>query len=175
MARSRRHFNIPTKVGETHSLTTSNGPTQGSNVALRNYPVRKQNEEMSHRWYQVLALHLAGMSGKDIAETTGYEPNTVSVILNHESMRALRQQLLADHWKEFEALQAKTIDVIRTQLDSQDAKIQLLAANMWLKAMGKYGQKITPLSISAEDVVVQILNQASGPSDISIKEKCAKS
>ena len=140
--------------GEEYALTTTSGrlvPHLGVKRGDVSSPV------ISHRWYYVLALHLAGKTQEEIGEEVGYTPATVSRILNDKQMVRLRQQLLEDSWKEFEALQNKVIGVIRDKLASQDEGVQLAAVNIWLKAAQKYGQKLTGVNVTAEDVVLNIM------------------
>ena len=140
------------KVGIDHALTVTNGRL------VPNLTRMNPSDKINHRWYKVLALHLAGESNAQIAEECGYEVSTVSVILNNKDMIALRQQLLSDSWKEFEALQAQVIGVIKNKLKSQDEGVQLAAVQIWMKAAQKYAQKLTGINVTAEDVVLQIMN-----------------
>jgi len=119
-----------------------------------------EHRSIPHRYYFVLSLHLAGKTLEEISELSGYQPNTICAILAKEEVIAVRQQLLRATSDEFEALFSEVVGVIRDCLKSKDERVQLEAAEKWFKAHGKY----TPtsaggLNITAEDVVVQILNQ----------------
>jgi hypothetical protein len=72
--------------------------------------------------------------------------------------------MLHDIDKEFEALYSRVVEEIRYCLQDADPRIRLDACEKWLKAHGKFqpNQK-TQVNITAEDVVVQILNQYSQP------------
>jgi len=121
-----------------------------------------------HRF--VLELHLAGhavqrsLPGKpSICELTGYSPAMVYRILASEEIQALKQQVMRAYDQEFEALYPEVVQAIREGLaDGNDMQTRLAASKLWLKAHGKLqpdnqGQ----VNVTAEDVVIQILNQAS--------------
>lgn len=127
---------------------------------MRRHLTKKETVPVSHKYQYVLALHLAGKTVKEIEALTKYRPSTIYKILKLPNVEALRQQLLDHTSKEFEALYDKTVDAIRCGLDSMDPKIRLEAADKWLKAHGKYGKSEgTQVNITAEDIVMNILNQ----------------
>lgn len=145
------------------SLLLSSTPDR---YQVRRRVTRKETDPVSHRHQYVLALHLAGRRVHEIEELTGYKPPTIYHILSEPNVLALRQQLLNHTSKEFEALFGKTVEAIRQGLDSADAKIQLEAADKWLKAHGKYQKSEgTQVNITAEDIVMNILNQKLEVSD----------
>jgi len=116
---------------------------------------------ISARWQFVLALHLSGKKVNEISELSGYSPATIYGILKHEDIIGLRQQILHYTASEFEALFEKVVDTVKDKLESGDERVQLEAVNIWMKAHGKFApkQSETQVKITAEDVVVQILNQ----------------
>lgn len=113
------------------------------------------------RWYNVLALHLAGKKLNEIKTETGYSAPMIYRILNHKTIQAVRQQLLDHTQQEFEALFSRVVENIREQLNSKDDQVRLAAQQQWLKANGKFAPKQAgqTISVTAEDVVFQILNQ----------------
>ncbi len=134
--------------------------------AMRRHFTRKETDPVSHRHQYVLALHLAGKKVSEIEQLTNYRPPTIYKILSQPNVIALRQQLLNHTEKEFEALFGKTVDAIREGLGCGDLKIQLEAADKWLKAHGKYQKSEgTQVNITAEDIVMNILNQKLEVSD----------
>lgn len=114
-----------------------------------------------HRWMVVLDLHLAGKKVSEIQQITAYSPAMIYRILDDERITALRQQKLEYYDKEFLALQPKVNDAVRKGLDSEDKYLE--AASLWLKHSGKglsqgEGQQ---LNVTAENVAIQLLQQAS--------------
>lgn len=112
------------------------------------------------RWYQVLALHLAGKTPNEIMTETGYSSAMYYRILNHPSIQAVRQQLLDQTQQEFEALFNRVVTNIREQLDDPDPMVRLSAQNQWFKANGKFQPKKdeTDKNLTAEEVVAKLLN-----------------
>lgn len=129
--------------------------------AVRRHVTRKETDPVSHRHQYVLALHLSGKKVPEISQLTGYKPVTIWTILKAKNVEYMRQQLLNQTSREFEALYEKVVDTIRDGLGSPDLKIALEAADKWLKAHGKYGKSEggTTVNITAEDIVMNILNQ----------------
>jgi hypothetical protein len=140
------------------SLLTSSTPDR---FAMRRHLRRDEKSPVSHRYQYVLALHLSGKKATEIMALTKYSSATVYKILSDPAVIAMRQQLLNHTAKEFEALFPKVVDGIRACLDSGDPKTVLDAADKWLKAHGKYQKSEgTQINITAEDIVMNILNQA---------------
>jgi len=112
------------------------------------------------RWYQVLALHLAGKTPNEVMAETGYSSAMYYRILNHPSIQSVRQQLLDQTQQEFEALFNKVVENIRKQLDSGDPMVRLAAQNQWFKANGKFQPKNVEgeKKLTAEEVVAKLLN-----------------
>lgn len=145
---------------ETRSVMT---PLPGTcpTRAPRNRRRKGIFQEVSHLWFYVLSLHLAGHTTWEICEVTGYQPSTIYTILNDPRTVAVRQQMLYNTDKEFEALFSKVVGTIRNGLNSSEFADQMKAADMWLKANGKYQKKeeAQGVTVTAEDVVINILNQ----------------
>jgi hypothetical protein len=135
-------------------LTTNTQPTVYHKQPNANNPIPL-------KWHTVLALHLSGKKDKEIALETGYTANSVWRILNHKDVQYVRQQLLANTQKEFEAQFVKVVDNVNKGLDDPDAKIRAIYINMWLKAHGKFANESKgngQVNITAEDVVLNMLN-----------------
>ena len=127
----------------------------GSDVSLR------------HRF--VLELHLAGhlptknKPGKSsIHELTDYSPAMIHRILANPDVQALRQQIMYYYDQEFESLFPDVIEAVSDGLVTDDMSQRLSAAKLWLKAHGRAQPQAQGgnVNITAEDVVVQILNMA---------------
>jgi hypothetical protein len=119
------------------------------------------------KYHKVLAMHLAGkpVGSKDvegsICQETGYAPATVYKILADERVVQIRQQLLNHTQTEFEALYPAVVNSLRKDLLSGQPDRENRARDQWLHAAGKYqsGSQSTNVTLTAEDIVVQILNQ----------------
>ena len=131
-----------------------------NNQAYNQRPAPADRNTVPLRWFNVLALHLAGHSAELIAEETGYSLNSVYRILKHGDVLYVRQQLLESTQQEFEALFKKVVHAVRNGLDDPDPKVGLMASSLWLKAHGKFAPERSGVNmpITAEDVVIQILN-----------------
>jgi hypothetical protein len=123
--------------------------------------VSRMNHPIPNRHYYVLALHLKGLNYDEISELSGYAISTIASILKTDAVIQVRQQLLAATQDEFEALFSKVVASIREALDYGDLDQKLAASEKWLKAHGKYSSTNQGLQVNltAEDIVVQILNQ----------------
>lgn len=161
-------YNIPMS-----SILTSSVPDKYNQMR---HVTKKEVRPVSHRYRFVLELHLAGYKVKnrlgtetepDICELTGYKEATVYSILSDPSVVALRQQIMINHDKEFETQYSLVIDAVKTSLDPrQPATVRLQAAKLW----GEYHKKFQKvevnqtLNVTAEDIVVQIMNGSYQPS-----------
>ena len=143
-------------MSETHTLLQSPVNTfsglRASRVSRKGVP---------HKWYEVLAMHLAGRRPAEIQALTGYSSAAYYRILASPDVIALRQQMLEDVSKDFEALWPKVINNIREQLDSIDEKTQLAAQQQFFKATGRFAPVTTENGdkASASDIVKQLLAQ----------------
>lgn len=137
---------------------------QGEQPLLHIAP-RKQGSEkipIPPRYHLVLSLHLAGKKGNQIAEITGYSKQTIYRILKNEAVTGIRQLLLDGVQMEFEALYEKVVETIERNLEDPDPAIQMQAVNSYLRERERITGKQGSVNITAEDVVVQILNQYGG-------------
>lgn len=141
------------------ALTVSSVP---STFQQRRRLKRNDYEPIPSKYMAVLAHHLSGKTVRMICDLTGYKSPTIYKILSDERVVQIRQQLMKVTESEFEALYANVVQVIRSGLTDADMDIALRSADMWLKAHGKYKSTQTVQNITAEDVVIQILNQARG-------------
>lgn len=123
---------------------------------------RKRNDivPIPHRWFEVLSMHLAGRKRDEILKETGYSLGTYYRIMQNPRTLAVRQQLLAMYQDDFEALFAKVINNLHTQLDSEDMKTAQTAQAQWLRTAKEH--KIVSKNLtsedSAEDIVAKMLN-----------------
>ena len=138
-----------------NALTVSSGPDCYS----RNRPVKKSDyEPLPLKWKVVLDYRLAGKKVREIRALTGLSIPRIYHILADERTLQAKQFLLEQTQEEFSALFEKVVDAVRLNLE--DPEKQLEAASLWLKANGKFREGgSTTVNITAEDVVMQILNQ----------------
>lgn len=137
-------------------------PVEGDSSYRFHRPTTKKDyRPVPVRWQVVLSLHLAGKTCKEITELTGYSQAMVYRILDNKDVQYIRQQLMDQTQMEFEALFSKVTKNIREQLESKDEVVRLAAQNQWFKANGRFTPKQSKVAdtITAEDIVIQILNQ----------------
>jgi macrodomain Ter protein organizer (MatP/YcbG family) len=105
---------------------------------------------------------MAGKQITEIKEETGYADSTIYGILKDDRVVQVRQQLLKGLDDELEVLYKDAIQAVRTALKAEDIDTQLKGADMFFKVQGKYKEKggNTTINISAEDVALQLINQA---------------
>lgn len=152
----------PSSEKEKEELPTAPALLQSYNPELRNKRKPRRNDlvPIPHKWFEVLAMHLAGKPTREIVEETGYTSASVYRIMNSPRTQAVRQQLLSSYQDEYEALFGKIINNIRVQLDSDDIKVQQTAQQQWLNSEKKFRSlKLAQVpGESAEDVVARMLN-----------------
>lgn len=132
--------------------------SQGTKLSYGRKMKSTDYRPVPYRWMQVLDLHLAGVKVKGIQESTGYSPAMIYRILDDPRTLQLRQQRMEYYDKEFQALQPKVNEAVRKGLDSQDKYLE--AAAIWLKHSGKGIGEQTVVNVSAENVAMQILQEA---------------
>jgi hypothetical protein len=128
------------------------------------YQVKRKRDKVrpvSARWKFVLSLHLSGAKAEEIRSITGYSLVSISKILNHPGVVFLRQQIMSDLDKEFEAQYRKVVAAVDSSLEpGKPDVIKLQGAKLW----GDYHKKFQKvevnqtLNVTAEDVVFQIMN-----------------
>jgi hypothetical protein len=120
-------------------------------------------EKIPSLWFYILSLHLAGKPAKQISELVDRHPLTIYKILKDPRVVQVRQQILDGVGNEFEALYSDVVQTIRDGINDPDIEVRLTAADKWLKAHGKYGSSNQVVNhLTAEDVVINILNQNGG-------------
>lgn len=140
-------------------MTTLMQAPEGDQSYRFHRPSKKNDyQPVPLRWMHVLHLHLAGRTIPEIKRLTGYSVGMIYRILGDEKVQHVRQQLLEHTQREFEALFADVVQVVREGLEDPDPRIRLEATNQWLKAHGKFREgSVNIENITAEDVVFQIL------------------
>ena len=145
----------------------SNGHTlfQSAGSFRRPQIVGSEREPVPPRYWNVLAMHMAGKQVAEIREECGYAESTIYGILKDERIVAVRQQLLKGLDDELEVLYKDAINAVRTALGAEDIDTRLKGADMFFKVQGKYKPQTgnTTIHVSAEDVALQIINQAKEP------------
>jgi hypothetical protein len=106
---------------------------------------------------------MAGLKVKEICRETGYKEASVYAILKDPRVVQVRQGLLVEAQDRFESLYPKVVDVIAENLNSPDSETAARAVDQWMRGAGKYkdGGQSGQVNVTAEDVVIQILNQNS--------------
>lgn len=116
---------------------------------------------LRHRY--VVELHLCGHTAESISEITNYSMGRVYEILHSDAAVHHKQEMMKAYDDEFQALYQKTISAVRSGLDALDPDTKLKAAQIWLKAHGKFESKQqTVVNVTAEDVVLQLIQGQDG-------------
>lgn len=115
-------------------------------------------EPLPLRWKVVLDYRLAGKKVSEICKLTGLSRPFIYHILNDERTLLCKQFLLEQTQEEFSCLFERVTKVIEEKLDDPEKALE--AASLWLKANGKFKDTSKlQVNVSAEDIVMQILNQ----------------
>ena len=112
---------------------------------------------LNPRHIKAIQLHLQGSSLKEISERTCLSIWWISRILRSEPAKRLIAEYNAYFDQEFKALYTGSITAIREGLENPDIHVRLKAADMYLKAHGKYMDRQKGREKSAEDVIRQII------------------
>ena len=117
-----------------------------------------QPKKLGVKQQNAIDLLITGTSDRETAEAIGVARQTVTEWRNHdyEFMAALNRKR-ADVWGaqtgRLQSLVAKAVDVLESNLDSDDERISQAAAVHLLRCVGLYGSDLTPSrATSAEDI-----------------------
>ena len=97
-------------------------------------------KRLSARHKNVIAMHLRCLSNRDIAFVTGMSEVNVGKILRDPLCQEIIGSYLDDMDGELLSLAPLAVDAVRSGLTSDDAKVQLNAADKYFKATGKYAK-----------------------------------
>jgi hypothetical protein len=104
-----------------------------------------------------LRLLSLGSSRERVASELGISIQTVRAAekssLGQEYMQGVEKELDQD----FKRLYKKVISTIEEGLDCSDARVALASANIWLKAHGKFVQRVETRDLTAEDIIQKIV------------------
>lgn len=117
----------------------------------------------------IIALHLRGMSNRDISTITGINESNISGIINDKLSQEIIQNYIEGVDRELEALAPMAVDAIRGALGSNDANVQLKAADKFFKATGRYA-KAEKGGDSAEDVLARALARVAQENASTLRE-----
>lgn len=113
-------------------------------------------KKLNPRHSKAVQLHLQGATLREISERTGLSVWWLSRILKSEPAKRLIAEYNDYFDQEFKALYTGSISAIREGLEDPDINVRLKAADMYLKAHGKYMDRQKGREKSAEDVIRQI-------------------
>ena len=113
--------------------------------------------KLKTRHRHVISMHLAGFSGKQICEETGYDLSYIYQILNDDLSKKVIDEFFKYQDLEYAALYQESVDAVRDCLKPHnDPKVRLQAATLYMKSHGKYEQNKTKEN-TAEDLVREIM------------------
>ena len=137
------------------SLLTSRSPDR---FQARRSLKRSDHNPIDPKYFYIMSLRMAGHPVTEISELTGLSTPRIYAVLNDERCVQIRQQILSHTQDEFENLFEKVVKAVKEGLDNGDIGTKLEASKIWLKAHGKYTREDSSINVTAEDVVIQILN-----------------
>jgi hypothetical protein len=138
---------------EREKLEGLRGPTGAS-------PLRR----LTGKHLRVIALHLAGVKGQDIACQLGLSGAWVSTVLNDPLAQAeIRKRFVELDNETF----AKAQTVVADALEDEDHALRLRAADMVWRARGRY-EKRPDDRPTAEDIVARMLSLVAGGGEVSL-------
>ena len=117
-------------------------------------------KKLSNKHLAIIAQHLDGKSGEDIATAMGIRVVTVSRILNDPMVKQLTGRIFTDRQMELDALAGKAIGVVRQGLDEGTMREKLAAVDKYAKLKDTIGAEETSAD-SAEDIVSKIFKGSS--------------
>lgn len=112
-------------------------------------------KKLTTRHLSIIAMHLDGDSGEDIAKRMNVRVVTVSRILNDPMVKQLTGRIFSDRQLELDALAGKAIDVVRSGLEEGTMREKLAAVDKYAKLKDTIGAEESSAE-SAEDIVDRI-------------------
>lgn len=117
-------------------------------------------KKLSNKHLAIIAQHLDGKSGEEIATTMRIRVVTVSRILNDPMVKQLTNRIFSDRQQELDALAGKAIGVVRQGLDSENMREKLSAVDKYSKLKDTIGTEESSAE-SVEDIVDRIFKGVS--------------
>jgi len=137
------------------------GPSKEVMLKQINVPRRgpKGNGGMVWARHQfVIGLACAGYNVQEISDLSGYGIGTIYQILNSEEAKSQLKQLMSVYDDQFKRLYPKVVKSINEGLDYPDMDIKHKNAALWLKYNKGLEKQPSSIHVTAEDVVMNILN-----------------
>ncbi len=116
-------------------------------------------KKLSNKHLAIIAQHLDGKSGEEIATTMRIRVVTVSRILNDPMVKQLTGRIFSDRQMELDALAGKAIGVGRQGLNDGTMREKLAAVDKYAKLKETVGTEESSAD-SAEDIVDRIFKGA---------------
>lgn len=128
---------------------------------------------MKHR--RIIALHMQGLSGVDIAKVLGTSSAYVSEVLRNDSVRPLIEAIYREYEHELRALFPLTVERLRSVLRGGEDADALRAIELWHKIHGTY-ERAGEADKTAEDVIEMILEKVTADgSKLTVRRRVANS
>ena len=165
------HPRLGTFLPAITPATGASGASQGGEYNSTQYEsekrtgVRRSNgarklKKLSNKHLAIIAQHLDGVSGENIATKMGIRVVTVSRILNDPMVKQLTGRIFTDRQMELDALAGKAIGVVREGLDDGTLREKLAAVDKYAKLKDTIGAEQSSAD-SAEDIVDRIFKGVS--------------
>ena len=120
-----------------------------------------QKIELSIEQLNAIELLITGASDASTAEAVGVSRQTITAWRNDDfefaaQLERKRQDLWASHEDDLRSLITRAIEILRHGMQSEDERIQIVAAVHVLRCVGIYGQSIEPVGdTTAEQVAMR--------------------
>ncbi|KKL99131.1 hypothetical protein LCGC14_1817440, partial [marine sediment metagenome] len=108
---------------------------------------------------RMIALHLRGFSNRDIQVMTGHSEMSVGRVLRDPLSQVIIQQYMDGIELELDALMPDAVDALRRGLNSEEARVAIVAADKFFRATGRYARSEDKTE-TAEDVISRALKIA---------------
>lgn len=105
---------------------------------------------------QALRLYATGWTLEEVCKHLGYSRRRVEFLIKSEEGQAFLAEFRKRLDQEFANLYSSVVAAIRDCLMHTEPRVRLEAANIWLKAHGKYKTQVD-ITVTAEDQVEKAL------------------
>lgn len=113
-------------------------------------------------WHRLaIAMHLDGRSNAEIASLVKKRQSTISIVLSDPLAQREIDRAQSAYEAEFNALYGKTVQALRSGLESQSTMAKLRAAQIFLKERERI-LGVDSSSRTAEDVIQEVLRRIPG-------------
>jgi len=124
----------------------------------RNMTKADTNGQLSLEQENAIDLLIQGQSDREVAEAVNVSRQTVNQWRNHDSvfmgeLNARRQAVWGNQAERLRSLISQAVDVLSSDLSSEDVRLRQSAAVHILKAVGLYGSDLKPTGDTTAEAI----------------------